>query len=160
MPSQKTLISYHSVKPGEEAGVIDLVSKVFNEFVAPLYSQEGVSEFMKYAYVDELAERIKAGNFVLSAKSGNDIIGVIEVRGNNHIALLFVKKSHQRKGIGKELLKRAIETCKTQNPDTHRITVNSSPNAVAAYQKMGFNAIEQEQVVNGIRFVPMELLLV
>ena len=89
MPSQKTLISYHSVKPGEEAGVIDLVSMVFNEFVAPLYSQEGVSEFMKYAYVDELAERIKAGNFVLSAKSGNDIIGVVEVRENNHVALLL-----------------------------------------------------------------------
>jgi len=148
------------MEPGEEAGVIDLVSKIFDEFVAPLYSQEGVSEFMKYLRVAELTERLKAGNFVLLAKSGSDIIGVVEVRENSHIALLFVEGSHQKIGTGKELLKRAIETCKTRNPDTHRITVNSSPNAVTAYQNMGFNATKQEQVVNGIRFVPMELSLI
>ena len=97
------------MKPGEEAGVIDLVTKVFNESVAPLYSQAGAAEFLKYAQIDELTERIRTGNFVLLAKSGNDILGVIEVRENNHVAMLFVAKSHQKKGIGKELLKRAIE---------------------------------------------------
>ena len=145
------------MEPGEEAGVIDLVSTVFNEFVAPLYSQEGVSEFMKYLRGDELAQRIRSGNFVLLAKSDVDIIGVVEVRDNSHIAMLFVKGSHQKKGIGKELLKMAVEKCKTRNPDIHKITVNSSPNAVSAYRTMGFNALEREQVVNGIRFTPMEL---
>ena len=145
------------MEPGEEAGVIDLVSTVFNEFVAPLYSQEGVSEFMKYLRGDELAQRIRSGNFVLLAKFDVDIIGVVEVRDNSHIAMLFVKGSHQKKGIGKELLKRAVEKCKIRNPDIHKITVNSSPNAVSAYRTMGFNALEREQVVNGIRFTPMEL---
>ena len=160
MSSNNSPIFYHSMEPGEEAGVIDLVSKVFDEFVAPLYSQEGVSEFMKYLRADELTERLKAGNFVLLAKSGSDIIGVVEVRENSHIALLFVEGSHQKNGTGKGLLKMAIETCKTGNPDTRRITVNSSPNAVTTYQNMGFNATKQEQVVNGIRFIPMELSLI
>ena len=144
---------------GEETGVIELVSRVFNEFVAPLYSQEGVLEFMKYLQVDELAERLKAGNFVLLAKSDGNIIGAVEVRNYSHIALFFVDGSHQKKGIGKELLEMVIAKCKTQNPDTQRITVNSSPNAVEAYQNMGFSAFEQEQVANGIRFTPMELSL-
>ena len=148
------------MQPGEEAGVIDLVSKVFQKFVAPLYSPEGVLEFMKYLREDELAQRIRSGNFVLLAKSGVDIIGVVEVRDNSHIALLFVKESHQKQGIGRELLKNAIEKCKALNPDIFRISVNSSPNAVSAYRTMGFNAIEQEQVVNGIRFTPMELSLI
>ncbi len=148
------------MEPGEEAGVIDLVSKVFNEFVAPLYSKEGVSEFMKYLREDELAQRIRSGNFVLLAKSGVDIIGVVEVRDNSHIALLFVKSSHQKRGIGRELLKIAVEKCKTLNPDILRISVNSSPNAVSAYRTMGFNALKPEQVVNGIRFTPMELSLI
>jgi GNAT superfamily N-acetyltransferase len=147
------------METGEEAGVINLVSTVFAEFVAPLYSQEGVSEFRKYLDIDKLAQRLKAGNFVLLAKSGSDIIGVVEVRDNNHIALLFVEASHQKKGIGKQLLKAAIEKCKIRKPDTHRITVNSSPNAVSAYRTLGFNAFEREQVVNGIRFTPMELSL-
>ncbi|MBW2411254.1 MAG: GNAT family N-acetyltransferase [Deltaproteobacteria bacterium] len=148
------------MEPGEERGVIDLVSTVFNEYVAPLYSPEGVSEFMKYLREDELAHRIHSGNFVLLAKSGVDIIGVVEVRDNSHIAMLFVKGSHQKLGIGKELLKIAIEKCKTLNPDTRCITVNSFPNAVSAYRTMGFNARKPEQAVNGIRFTPMELSLI
>ena len=148
------------MQPGEEVGVIDLVSKVFNEFVAPLYSPEGVLEFMKYLCEDELAQRIRSGNFVLLAKSGVDIIGVAEVRDNSHIALLFVKGSHQKQGIGRELLKITIEKCKTLNPDILKISVNSSPNAVLAYRTMGFNALKPEQLVNGIRFTPMELSLI
>ena len=148
------------MEPGEEAGVIDFVSTVFNEYVAPLYSPEGVSEFMKYLREDELAQRIRSGNFVLLAKSGVGIIGVVEVRDNSHIALLFVKGSYQKQGIGRELLKNAIEKCKALNPDILRISVNSSPNAVSAYRTMGFSAIEQEQAVNGIRFTPMALSLI
>ena len=148
------------MESGEEAGVIYLVSKVFNEFVAPLYSQEGISEFMKYLRAEEMTDRIKAGNFVILAKSGTDIIGAIEVRDTSHIALLFVEGLHQKKGVGRALLKKAIEKCKTRNPDTHRITVNSSPNSVAAYINMGFSALENEKVVNGIRFTPMELALI
>jgi predicted GNAT family N-acyltransferase len=94
------------------------------------------------------------------AKFDADIIGVVEVRENSHIALLFVEGSHQKNGTGKGLLKMAIETCQTRNPGTRRITVNSSPNAVTAYQNMGFNATKQEQAVNGIRFIPMELSLI
>ena len=160
MSTNNSLLYYQLLQPGEESGVVDLATKVFNEFVAPLYSAEGVSEFLKYAHVDELVQRKRAGNFVLLAKSGNDILGIIEVRENNHIAMLFVEKSHQKKGIGKELLKRAIDICKNQDPEIHRITVNSSPNAVSAYRTMGFNALEQEQVANGIRFTPMELSLI
>ncbi len=160
MSSNRSLLYYCSMQPGEEAGVIDLVSNIFNEFVAHLYSPEGVLEFMKYLREDELAQRIRSGNFVLLAKSGVDIIGVVEVRDNSHIALLFVKESHQKQGIGRELLKNALEKCKALNPDIPKITVNSSPNAVSAYRTMGFNATEQEQVENGIRFTPMELSLI
>ncbi len=160
MSSNRSLLYYCLMQPGEEAGVIDLVSEVFQKFVAPLYSPVGVLEFMKYLREDELAQRIRSGNFVLLAKSGVDIIGVVEVRDNSHIALLFVKGSYQKQGIGRELLKIGIEKCKTLNPDIPCITVNSSPNAVSAYRTMGFNALKPEQLVNGIRFTPMELSLI
>ena len=73
MSSSRSLSYYCLMQPGEEAGVIDLVSKVFQKFVAPLYSPVGVLEFMKYLREDELAQRIRSGNFVLLAKSGVDI---------------------------------------------------------------------------------------
>lgn len=36
------------------------------------------------------------------------------------------------------------------------LSVHSTPNAVSAYQKLGFQAKSEEQNINGIRFVTME----
>ena len=159
MRSNSTQILYRLMKPGEETVVIDLVLEVFDEFVAPQYANEGVTEFKKYARADALSDRLKDENIVNLAEFEGKIIGVIEIRENSHIALLFVDKSHQRKGIARELLKRSIEICRKRKSDIQRITVNSSPNAVTAYQNIGFKDIEDEKVVNGIRFIPMELIL-
>jgi GNAT superfamily N-acetyltransferase len=150
-------VSYRLMKPGEEAGIVDLVLKVFTQFVAPEYSPEGIAEFMKFARNEDLRNRIRAGDLVLLAESGQNVIGAIEIRENSHIALLFVENSCQRKGIGKELIRRSIEISRTRKPDISRFTVNSSPNAVKAYKKMGFKSLGGERVVNDIRFIPMEL---
>lgn len=147
------------MRPGEESDVIALVLRVFAEFVAPGYSQEGVVEFMKYASADDLAKRTSEGNFVLVAEAGQAVIGVIEIRESNHVSLLFVEPSFHRKGIGRELVKRAIERCRVRKPDVNRITVNASPNAHGAYRAIGFQDIGSETTVRGIRFIPMELLL-
>jgi hypothetical protein len=37
-------------------------------------------------------------------------------------------------------------------------TVSSSPNAVSAYERLGFRITGSEQCVHGIRFVPMQRL--
>ena len=147
------------MKSGEQAAVVDLVLRVFAEFVAPRYSQEGVAEFRKFVCADALADRFVAGNLFLLAESGQRIIGVIEMRKDGHIALLFVEKSFQRRGIARELLRKSIEICMRRDPDLQRMIVNSSLNAVTAYERIGFKAIEKEQVKNGIRFAPMELIL-
>jgi GNAT superfamily N-acetyltransferase len=114
---------------------------------------------MKFVRADTLADRWKAGNLVLVALSGQRIVGAIEMRENSHITLLFVEKPFQRKGIARELFRRACAICRKRNPDIRRITVHSSPNAFVAYQKVGFTGIEDEKVKHGIRFIPMELLL-
>ena len=159
MRADNTQILYRSMKPGEESAVVDHVLNVFDEFVAPRYSDEGIAEFRRFVTTDAMSGRLKEGNLVIVAESGRRIIGVIEMRDNSHIALLFVEKSFQRKGIAKELLQRSIEICKQRKPDLQKITVNSSPNAFTAYQKIGFKGVEDEKVVNGIRFTPMALIV-
>ena len=152
-------IIFRPMRQGEETLVVDLVLAVFDEFVAPQYAQEGVQEFKKFVNSDALIQRLKAGNIVLVAVSGQSINGVIEMRENSHVALLFVKKSHQRQGIAKELIRRSIGICRKRNPNLTSITVNASPNAFEAYKKCGFHGIGREKVKNGIRFIPMELAL-
>ncbi len=151
-------IIYRAMKADEEQQVCDLVVRVFTEFVAPLYSPEGVHEFLTYAAdPDQLRERLRANRFVLVAELQGRIAGAIEVRNWDHISLFFIDRKSQRKGIGKDLWRRALDTCLANRPALSKITVHSSPNAVEAYRRLGFRAEGPEQTVNGIRFVPMAL---
>jgi GNAT superfamily N-acetyltransferase len=152
-------IFYRPLKPDETADLAACVLKVFTEFVAPLYAREGVAAFKKFIAPDLMSERLAAGNIVWVAASGSKIVGVIEMRENRHIALLFVDASCQRQGIARELIRRAVAVCRERAPGLHTIAVNASPNAVPAYCKLGFQPAGEEQTVNGIRFIPMARVL-
>ena len=150
-------LTYKLMSPGEEEKVINIVSTVFNEFVALQYSEEGVIEFYKYANTRALAERSKINHFTIIAEQDNEPVGIIEIRNNNHIPLFFLKPQFQKKGLGKQLLHYAIEVCSQNNTDLQKLTVHATPNAVQAYEKMGFIPENTEQCINGIKFVPMSL---
>jgi predicted GNAT family N-acyltransferase len=107
-----------------------------------------------------LKERLRSDSFILVAEIESEIIGIIGIRDLSHIFLLFVEEDHQRRGIACQLLTEALRRCKSDNQKLEKITVNSSPNAVAAYKRMGFIAASKEQMKKGIRFVPMVLDLV
>ncbi len=98
---------------------------------------------------------MNSNHFDLVSRKGETIVGVIEVRNNDHIYLLFVDAAYHRQGIGKTLLKAALARCVKQDPKVDEITVNSSPFAVPIYQRLGFVAMGGEQVQDGIRFIPM-----
>jgi GNAT superfamily N-acetyltransferase len=148
-------IQYRRMKHGDERKASDLISGVFLKFVAPGFSQEGIDVFMKYIKPKALEIQLNENNFAFIASIGDDIIGVIEVRNYNHIALFFVDARFQRKGIGKELLRISLEVCVSSELQPSQITVNASPNSKKAYEKMGFEVTGVERCVNGIRFVPM-----
>ncbi len=150
---------YRLMRPGEESAVCALVTRVFDEFIAPDYSDDGVQEFLKYAEPNLLLERSLRNHFVLVATVLEEIVGMIEVREYDHVSLRFVDRRFQRIGIGKELLRRSLEVCRSHKPGLSEISVKSSPYAVAVYQKMGFRQQGPARTVKGICFVPMALEL-
>ena len=87
------------------------------------------------------------------------LAGMIEIRENNHVALLFVDKAHQHHGIAKGLLHAALADARAADPDVERVTVNSSRYGVPAYEKLGFRQTGPERAVNGIAFIPMAMRL-
>jgi len=151
------LVQYRLMQAGEEEKVSDLAIRGFKEYVAYQYSEEGVKEFLKYVEPHCLSNRCKADSFVLLAVVEGRIVGMIEVVVNNHISLFYTDGHLQRMGIGRELLKISLDICKGNNPTLSEITVNSSPNAVHIYEKLGFCVVEPEKVSNGIRYVSMSL---
>ena len=150
-------IRIRELEEDEIAEVHALVSSVFDEFVAPLFSDEGIREFKSFIEPPRLRERLSSNSFILVADSDVEMVGVIGVRDWSHVFLLFVKGDQQRKGIARLLLAEALKRCQTAKPDLEQITVNSSPNAVGAYRRMGFIPTSEEQLANGVRYVPMVL---
>jgi GNAT superfamily N-acetyltransferase len=148
---------YGAMEPGEEDSVNRLVARVFRRHVAPLFSEEGIEEFLRYISVDAIRQRSSSNHFVLVARAEHGSVGMIEVRDYDHVSLLFVDTAYQRQGIARELLRRALAVCRQRRPDGRTIDVNSSPNAVPAYERLGFHRQGPEKIKNGIRYVPMVL---
>ena len=153
-------LEYREIKQEELPKTLDLVRKVFDEFEAPYYSEEGVASFYKFIDIDNILEQYTNGSLYFYGCFVDDIlVGMIAVKDFIHISLLFVDKQYHKQGIAKNLFDHMIQICKGKNPSLKMITVNSSPYAVEVYHKFGFFDISSEQVVDGIRFTPMKLSL-
>jgi GNAT superfamily N-acetyltransferase len=138
---------------------LELVLEVFSEFEAPDYSQEGIKTFKEFIQLDSILKKIEAGELCFWECCKEDqIVGVIATKGLNHICLLFVKKEFHRQGIARRLFRKVLDVCLASEV-VKKITVNSSPYALEAYRRLGFQAINGEQSIDGLRFIPMEYLL-
>lgn len=148
---------YQQAGENDIDAIYQLVSKVFDEFVAPNYFTEGNQEFYKYLDTDAIRDRLYNNHFIILCKDNEQVAGIIEMRNFDHVSMLFVDKAYQGRGIAKQLLKKALDIACEQNPQLEEVSVNASPNAVSIYEKLGFSKTTEEQEVHGIRFTPMTL---
>lgn len=126
---------------------LELVWKVFSEYEAPDYSEEGIREFYNSIHDEKYLSQLR----MYGAFDGARLVGVIAVRGGGtHIALFFVDGKYHRRGIGKALFQTMLKRCPAE-----RMTVNSSPYAVPIYRRLGFSETDHEQTISGLRFTPM-----
>ena len=133
---------------------MELVKKVFDEFEAPEYRDEGIKNFYKFANVENIKKLLNENFKIVIVKDYSKIIGMLAIRDNSHIGMLFVDKAYHQKGIAKYLIRYAKGLYGMNNTD---ITVNSSPYAVEIYKRMGFEILSNEKETDGIRFTPMVL---
>lgn len=125
---------------------LSLVWEVFCRFEATEYSPEGTETFR--SFLDNEAEIQKL--IFYGAFYEEKLVGVLAMR-KNHISLFFVNEKYHRRGIGRKLFE-AIK----RDLDINEITVHSSPYAVKIYEHLGFKKTDNEQTVNGIRYIPMK----
>lgn len=126
---------------------LDLVINVFMQYEAPDYSQRGIETFKKCINDVEWVGSLEW----FGAYKDKLLIGIIATRNaGNHIALFFVKGEYHKQGIGRKLFEAVI-----QNSTRDAITVNSSPYAIEVYKHLGFSAMQEEQITDGIRYTPM-----
>ena len=136
---------------------LDLVNRVFSEFVAVDYSEQGRSTFESYleGKLQEVSASLKSGEKKIWAYyQESEILGVIAIQSTSHISLMFVDKHYHRQGIARQLFDVALDWF-NKNKGVKQITVNSSPYAVKVYEHLGFVKTDEQQEKNGIIFVPM-----
>lgn len=150
---------YRRMETGDDDRASALVTRVFFDCIAPLYSAQGVATFERYIRPAGFRKRLGRGHFALLAETEGELIGLIEVKEHRQITLLFVAQAHQRQGIGRELVHRAARVCHRRRPGLRELAVSASPNAVDAYERMGFVVFGPELELEGIRFVPMKIPL-
>ncbi len=56
-------IVFREMNAGEEQAVCDLVRKVFSEFVASDYQEEGIEAFFNFANPSAMRKRVQSGGF-------------------------------------------------------------------------------------------------
>ena len=121
MPSP---IAYRPMEPADAEAVSQLIADLFTEVIGPEYTDEGRAEFLRHVQP----------------------AAIVELRDNDHVSLLFVDTRHQRHGIARELLERALAVARP-----------AKPGLLPAYERLGFRQTGPERIVNGRVFIPMAL---
>lgn len=144
-------------KSGQEVLIFQLIKKVYDEFVATDYSEEGNRFF--YDWIDPLkiAERQNNQINLWVAFDDSNLVGMIEIRENKYISLLFVDKASQGQGIAKILFHESLQECLKRDPKPDKFYVHASPFSIPIYKKMGFVETGSLQEEHGIKYLPMEM---
>jgi hypothetical protein len=146
------IIAFH---PGEEFLLNRFIKEVYDEFVAPDYSQKGNDFFYKYISPENILQRhISGEDKIYLARINNEWAGMIAMKNKTRLSLLFVIKKFMGQGIAKTLFQQSLQDIKNENTDS--ITVHASPFSIPVYDKLGFVATDAMQEENGIKYLPME----
>ncbi|MEE0919600.1 MAG: GNAT family N-acetyltransferase [Lachnospiraceae bacterium] len=130
---------------------------VFNEFDAKDYSERGIESFWEFITDETLHKMFIMGSYhVFGAYDKSRLVGIITLRNETHISLLFVDPEYHRLGIGRRLMAYLCQYVK-QEEGYNFITVNAAPYATGFYHKLGFKDTGKEQINDGITYTPMKL---
>lgn len=133
-----------------------LAWRTFMQFEARDYTPAGVESFQDFITDAVLYRMFVMGAYQLfGAYDNGRMIGMLSLRSETHISLLFVDEKYHRMGIGRELIEYVSRYVLTE--EGHNcITVNAAPYATGFYHRVGFVDTNTEQASDGIRYTPMQ----
>lgn len=148
-------VTIRPLKENEWEEAMQLAWDTFILFEAPDYSREGINSFKTFIRDPILKTLFLDGKYrTLAAFYNGIMVGILGVRNENHLSLLFVDSEYHKRGIAKALVLNMIEKV-YMDYGKREMTVNSSPYAVGFYHRIGFADTDVEQTTDGIRYTPM-----
>ena len=146
-----------AIKVNEWEEAMQLAWDTFLIYEAPEYTKEGIKSFKNFVRDPILKQLFLEGKYqTLAAFCNGLMVGILGVRNETHISLLFVDREYHRQGIASKLLDRMFTQVDKQY-GKRKMTVNAAPYAVGFYHKLGFVDTDCEQTTDGITYTPMEI---
>ena len=134
-----------------------LIWRVFLRCNAADYEQEGIESFLNFISDEHLRLFCSIGEFEgYGAYIKGKLAGVCMMRQTGHISLLFIDTVYDKNGIGTKLVKHVADIAISKG--RIRLTVNATPYGAGFYHRIGFKDTGPEQVKEGVRYIPMELV--
>ncbi len=137
-----------------------LAWKVFLKFEAVEYDLEGVENFYSFINDEILYKMFRQGVYRVFGcyQDEKSLLGIISLRGYNHISLLFVDERYHHQGIAAALMRYLCDYV-LETGEQEFVTVNAAPYSIGFYHKMGFMDTGCEVTKDGISFTPMKFFL-
>ncbi len=144
--------------PAELQAGLDLVWKVFTDFLAPTVSDAAIEEMWAMLDWEYFNHRTGDGDVRLwGAFLGDDLIGVCAIERLCHVAFLAVLGDCQDHGVGRTLLTRAVQDCKALDPELTHMTVLAPLPVVDFFAKTGFVPVGAPEVQEALPLQAMRL---
>lgn len=147
------------IRPASQADwqpAMDLAWNTFMRFEAADYSPEGIRNFKDFVTGNSLFWMFMEGKYPLFvAYEDERIIGMVSLRNENHISLLFVDEAYHHRGVGRALMNYVFRYLEEEQ-NCYRVTVFAAPYGVGFYHHLGFEDLGPERERDGITYTPME----
>ena len=147
-PEQRNMELAGPVPPVDTAGVVPL-SKAFEPAYFALHRDSDPAG--ETYWTGEMVAADQEGFSVLLALEQCTPVGYLDLglgEGGNNVADLYVDPTHQRKGWGRKLLRKAVERT-GMKPLTLQVDVDNGP-ALALYEGMGFRFRPEDSWMDAI----------
>lgn len=143
-------------KPEDINAAFKLAEEVFMRFEAPAFSEQGVDSFLDFLWGNRIKEMLADGEFAVWGcydKRDDALIGMMALRGGDHISLAFVHSDFHRQGVGRMLYSAAKKYA--HKAGSKAVTVNASDYGIPFYRAMGFKETDMRLMTDGIIYTPM-----
>ncbi len=119
----------------------------------------GAEQFFASISSEAIAGYIRSPNFAyFIAHNDGQLAGVAALRDGSHVYHLFVASEYHGKGYGRILWEHLLQHAR-QEEGLERLTVNSSTYAEQMYRHFGFEPTAEKQMMHGLAFIPMQMLV-
>lgn len=148
-----------TIGENEALMALRLVWEVYVSDVAPLQKPEAVAGFQNFIRYENIRPRIQNGEITLfGAWEGQELCGVSGIDRGGNILLLYVRKTWQRRGVGRQLMQAMYQFC-GQVLVVTRMMMKVFPSGAMAMNHLGMRDVAPAQTVGPETFIPMEIMI-